>query len=247
VRIMKPLSAAQLLIVWERALGLSSPERAQLILQAAREVPQDPDLQQMPVGERDARLLTLREWMFGNEVNALTRCPKCQEEKELALFVSDLRVPDSKPAAICHFSSEDYSLTFRLPTGADLAALSKSSWCADSLRKELLGRCVSEAKCRGETVETETLPDFVVEALSEQMSEMDPQADIELSLQCEACKEKWKEVFDVESFFWTEIQAWAVHLLNEVHHLAASYGWSEAEILAMSETRRNAYLNMITG
>ena len=86
-----------------------------------------------------------------------------------------------------------------------------------------------------------------MESLSVRMSELDPQAEIELDLSCQACGERWKELFDVEPFFWTEIQAWAGRLLLDVHHLAASYGWSESAILSMSPLRRSLYLNMITG
>ena len=38
----------------------------------------------------------------------------------------------------------------------------------------------------------------------------------------------------------------AVQLLDEVHQLATAYGWTEAEILALSDTRRAAYLDRVT-
>jgi hypothetical protein len=34
-------------------------------------------------------------------------------------------------------------------------------------------------------------------------------------------------------------------LLTEVHRLAQAYGWREAEILALSEARRHAYLELV--
>ena len=244
---MRPLSTAILLSVWENGVGLNSLGRAQVILDAAREVPADPDPREMPLGEVDSRLLTLREWTFGNEVIAVTRCPKCKEELELTLRTSDLRSPMSNPSGELSFSDEDYRITFHLPTSADLAALSNVDCSKEALRRELLARCVSEARRDGEQVATETLPDSLVDTLSERMSEMDPQAEIELNFQCGSCGEHWNELFNVESFFWTEIQAWAVRLLNDVHQLATSYGWSESEILAMSLARRTAYLSLITG
>jgi hypothetical protein len=51
--------------------------------------------------------------------------------------------------------------------------------------------------------------------------------------------------FDIVSHLWTELDAWARRMLREVHALAATYGWSEAEILRMSATRRRAYLDLI--
>ena len=244
---MRPLSTAELLSVWEKGLGRTSLERAQVVLKAARESPSDPDPGELPLGERDAQLLTLREWTFGNEVTALSRCPKCKEELELTFQISDLRLPATPPRRELGFSSGDYAIQFRLPTSGDLAAVSGESCEGRSLRNALLARCVSDARHGNDPVAAETLPESVVEELSERMSEMDPQAEIELSLHCVSCGERWNEVFDVESFFWTELQAWAVRLLEDVHQLAASYGWSEADILAMSATRRSAYLSMISG
>jgi hypothetical protein len=244
---MRPLSTAELLSVWEKGLGRNSLERAQVVLQAARESPSDPDPSELPLGERDARLLTLREWTFGSEVTALSRCHKCKEELELTFRVSDLRLPATLPPQELNLSNGDYEIKFRLPTSGDLAVVSGEAGNGGSVRNALLARCVSDARRGNDPIATETLPESVVEELSERMSEADPQAEIELSLHCDSCGERWNEIFDVESFFWTEIQAWAVRLLEDVHQLAASYGWSEADILAMSATRRSAYLSMISG
>jgi hypothetical protein len=96
-------------------------------------------------------------------------------------------------------------------------------------------------------VAVETLPDSVIESLSAGMAAADPQAEIEFNLKCNACKSEWSELFEVEKFLWSEIQSWATRVLNEVHQLAAAYGWSESEILGMSSVRRSAYLNLIAG
>ena len=41
------------------------------------------------------------------------------------------------------------------------------------------------------------------------------------------------------------MEAHARRLLLDVHQLASAYGWSEMEILSLSATRRNAYLEMV--
>ena len=51
---------------------------------------------------------------------------------------------------------------------------------------------------------------------------------------------------DVAAFFWTELNAWAVRLLREIHALASAYGWREADILALSPKRRDLYLELIS-
>ena len=64
---------------------------------------------------------------------------------------------------------------------------------------------------------------------------------------CPACTFTWSEPFDIVTFFWAEIDAWARRLLADVHVLASSYGWSERDILALSPVRRQYYLEMVNG
>jgi hypothetical protein len=52
-------------------------------------------------------------------------------------------------------------------------------------------------------------------------------------------------VFDIISFFWTELDSLARRLLQDVHVLAKAYSWREADILSMSATRRQFYLEMV--
>jgi len=77
------------------------------------------------------------------------------------------------------------------------------------------------------------------------MATADPQAETELSLKCVECGLEWQEPFDIESFFWMEVQAWAMRTLREVHQLAAAYGWGEKEILKMHPRRRSLYLSLM--
>jgi hypothetical protein len=77
------------------------------------------------------------------------------------------------------------------------------------------------------------------------MAQADPQADVQLALCCPRCSHEWQEVFDIVSFFWSEISAWTARILREVHTLACAYGWREADILAMSPGRRQCYLEML--
>jgi hypothetical protein len=49
------------------------------------------------------------------------------------------------------------------------------------------------------------------------------------------------------AFFWKEINHWANRILREVHLLASTYGWSEADILALTPTRRQWYLALVDG
>jgi hypothetical protein len=52
---------------------------------------------------------------------------------------------------------------------------------------------------------------------------------------------------DTAALLWDEITARAGALLHEVHRLASAYGWSEAQILALSPARRARYLALVEG
>jgi hypothetical protein len=110
----------------------------------------------------------------------------------------------------------------------------------------LLRRCVLSARSGERVLSPEELPSPVITALAARLAEVDPQADVQLSLACPACDHRWQEPFDIVTFFWREIEAWAAHLLREVHLLAMAYGWSEAEIVSMSPARRRRYLELVT-
>ncbi|MGH8523199.1 MAG: phage baseplate protein, partial [Gammaproteobacteria bacterium] len=72
----------------------------------------------------------------------------------------------------------------------------------------------------------------------------DPQSNLQISLTCPACGHCWEALFDIVFFLWAEINHWAERTLRAVHLLARAYGWREADVLAMSPTRRQMYLGM---
>jgi hypothetical protein len=47
------------------------------------------------------------------------------------------------------------------------------------------------------------------------------------------------------SYLWAEVHSWALRTLHEVNVLASAYGWRESDILALSQWRRQAYLEMV--
>jgi hypothetical protein len=243
---MRALSTWELLQAWEEGIGASGVDRALLLLSAACKDSPEQDPAQYSVGQRDAQLLTLREWTFGPEVSAVTHCPKCADALELNFRVDDLRAgePERTPEPLA-LEDGDYRVKFRLPNSLDLRALQGVGDGVAKPDEQILQRCLLEVTCKGESVSVEQLPETVVVAVSERMTKADPQAEVELALECYQCHHQWNEHFDIVSFFWTEIQAWASRMLNEVHQLASAYGWSETEILGLSPLRRDLYLNLI--
>jgi hypothetical protein len=255
---MHALSASQLLGVWERALRRPHAERALALLAPACPEMSLQELARLSVGRRDSLLLTLREWTFGPRLSCRAPCERCGEPLELGFEVSDIRAARdaSGDADALTLSVDDYEVTFRLPNSQDLSAVAaavrgeggKGGGDLSDARQSLLARCVLRVVERGEEkAEGVSLPERVREALEERMAEADPQSDVQLALSCPACGHRWSAAFDIVSYFWSEINAWAGRTLREVHTLASAYGWREEDILAMSPWRRHAYLEMVGG
>lgn len=241
---MRALTATELLSVWEHGSALPAPRRALLLLGAAAPDATPEALGQLPVGQRDDLLLRLRAAAFGPRIEATAACPQCGEKLEMAFHTDDLRSSGaSASSAPLTLEFEDHSLTFRLPDSFDLVELTSVPDLAQA-ESALLRRCVLSARSGGRVLSPDELPAPVVTALAARLAEADPQADVRLSLACPACEHRWEEPFDIVTFFWREIEAWAARILREVHTLATAYGWSEAEILALSPARRRLYLEL---
>ena len=244
---MRMPSSSELLVIWEAGLERQPVERGLVILAAACPEFQPIELARMSIGERDARLLTLRELIFGPIMDCLVACPECEEPLEMSIKVADIRVEPEEALESSHetlsFSLQGYEILFHLPNSLDLAALVRAEDVAEG-RDALIESCIEGVSLAGAKAPLNQLPREVLSSLADRMVELDPQADVYFDLSCPSCGHKWQSVLDVLSFFWGEISAWARRTLWEVHALASAYGWSESEILALSPRRRLTYLEM---
>jgi hypothetical protein len=240
-------STSDLLRAWEQSLS-QSPIRRVLTLLAAADPQTGPEgLAQFCIGRRDARLLALREQLFGPQVAGLATCPACGERLELSFNVDDIRVASPPPADTgLSVDVDGCRARFRLPDSLDLAAVAGYSDVA-SARRMLLERCVLGLEVNGEARPSSPIAPRLEAAIVEEMARADSQADVQLKLTCFACRHQWQAAFDIAAFFWNELSAWAYRLLDEIHCLAAAYGWSETEILALTPWRRQFYLRRVLG
>lgn len=242
---MRALSAAEVLWVCERGVRESPVERPLTILTAARPGVSRTSLASLTIGERDSLLLELRERTFGTAISCVAACPGCGEQLDLEFQTGQIRSPFAKNSTgpLC-LSHGPYRLQFRIPDTTDLAAVVP---CTDveEARAVLLRRCLIDAFENDRPITAALLPEQTVAALCGEMERIDSQAEVRLALSCAACGRESETVFDIAAFFWNELQTHTRRLLLEVHTLALAYGWSEADILAMSAARRNAYLEMV--
>lgn len=240
---MRPLTPEQILSIWEAGHDRLPAGRAELLLAEACPEASETALAALPVGRRDSLLLTLRQWAFGSAMFGLTQCPACGNRIELNFSVSDVQIGDEPPEGELNVEHSGYDIRFRLPIGADMAAIHGTTDMAVA-RRLLLERCLLGARRNGKAHSLKRLPKRALEAVVRRMGEIDRQADMHTTVNCPACEHDWRAMFDIVSFFWTEIERWIYRLLHEVHVLASAYSWSESDILALSPWRRRFYLGM---
>jgi hypothetical protein len=242
---MRALSSSELLSVWERGWAQPPARQALTLLASAFPDLSADALARLSVGRRDALLLTLRERLFGPRLVGLAVCQNCGERLELTFGAGEIRAaPDDEPSETLSLDADGYRVEFRLPNSQDLVDVTD---CHDepSARQLLLDRCLLIASRNGEQTAPDQLPASLVEAVTKRMATADPQADVSLALICPHCRHEWQAAFDIVSFLWSEINAWAQRILCEVHTLASAYGWREADILALSPSRRQLYLELV--
>ena len=251
--------ATDLLATWEAGIAASSTHRALLLHALARPADDVGQLLAVPVGERDAELLALRRALFGERANVRLACRECEEDLEFdfevraALAARDAAARDTaardtaagertEKAAPIEVSEGPWTVRLHLPTPGDLLAAAEVP--AAQARALLLARCVLEARRGTKRVAAADLPPAVQTRVAEAAAAADPCADIVFDVPCPACGHCTKALLDVAAFVWAELDAWAHRTLLEVHLLAATYGWSEPEVLALSPLRRRRYLEL---
>lgn len=242
---MRAPAAAELLNAWEDGLGCSMADRALLLLKAASPEMSKDRLAELTIGRRDAALLELRQALWGPTMDALATCPVCRERLEWTVDAREILADSAEaPSGEISLRLAEFSMTFRLPTTADLVALEGHD-DPEAARLFLLDRCLTSAQ-RGEAaVGSDALPAEVVDGIAKRMADADPMADIQWMLRCPSCEHRWRAAFDIVSFLLMEIEAWAARILSEVHVLARAYGWRETDILNLSSMRRQFYLESV--
>jgi hypothetical protein len=199
----------------------------------------------MSAPARDLALLQLRRQSFGDALSAFAACPSCGELLEFALPAAALAATlRSASHDDCSISHDDCAIRLRLANTADIAAAAAAP-DLDDARALLLSRCAEATNAEGETVPLERLADGVRNEVLVRLQAMHDAAELTVVLSCPHCRAREPLGLDIPAFLWAEAHRAADLLLDEVHQLAAAYGWAEEAILAMTASRRRAYLDRL--
>lgn len=229
------VSASDTLALWERAGGLAPPGRALAL--AAYDGTDTHELVDLPVGHAHARLLALREEAVGPQLQATAACPRCSARVEFGLDTRLLLGLHDQARAAAPASPPAGVTSCRPPTWADLEGLDAQ----DDADLALLRRCVVVADDK----DPAELPADVVAEIEQLMMAADPLAELLVSSPCPECGLEFDASVDLAAFVWAEIEAAATRILYDVDILARAYGWTEPEVLGLSDRRRAAYLCLV--
>ena len=256
---MQSLSDSDLLNLWESGLRRHPLDRALLALSQGFPETTCDRLADWPLGRRNQALAELHCAYFGQTLQGWTSCASCGEKLEFGL---DSRVITAEELNNDEGSQSSEPIvlnrgTFRLPTSRDLAKAAQEN---DSRLAAIRivencriapprspGTSAEHDQTSGQVLEprSESWSDEDLEEIGERMASADPLAETRLTLHCPKCENDWEATLDIVSFLWAEIEARARRLLLEIHTLASAYGWTETEILSLSENRRARYVQMV--
>jgi hypothetical protein len=232
---MQTLTQVDTLALWESGRTLHPIDQGLLAVETAFPETRDESVADWPLGRRNRALAELHCACFGSRLSGWTTCRECGEKLEFNVDGNALLHTEAPALADAVIIGDRQ---FRLPTSRDLARIASSTETVDPARA-LLNACLVAGDVAGDWSEEE------IAAAGEQLAAADPLAEVRLDFKCPACGEDFEENLDLASFLWLELQARAERLLLDVHLLARAYGWSEAEVLALSPVRRNFYLEMV--
>jgi hypothetical protein len=205
------------------------------------------DVRSLTVGDREALLLWIRRLTLGDRIESVVSCPaaSCGEAIDVSISVGDLLLPPyDQPGPWFEASVEEGGsqkrVRFRAVNGADQEEAARAAQAGVETAGDLLARrCV-----QGLSGEESVTPELR-QALSRLLTEVDPQAEITLHITCPACDHRFAVLLDAGSYLGSEALARSTSLFREVHLLAFHYHWSEADIFAMTPSRRRRYLDLL--
>lgn len=229
--------ASVLLTAWEEASTVPAPAVGAALLYRCGVAADLSEALDLPLATASALLAQLYAQAFGDAVDAVVTCATCGEELEVVVPLQRLgRVPDT--ASLQAAGGVD-GLVVRCPTGRDLVEAS----AAPDPATALLARCVVDAD--GDPVNPATLDDQARGAVDLVAERLAGAAAVVLRSHCPVCNGELSADVDVPALLWQRISSEVPAVLAEVGELCAAFGWSEADVLAMSGVRRDAYLSLL--
>jgi hypothetical protein len=194
----------------------------------------------LSVTDFEALLLAIRQSVLGDVIRAEAICqvPDCRARADVSFRISDYLASHAgrTPRGIESHGEGWFRLTgkdlrFRLPTGADLLAIEHEP----APYRTLVRRCIDPPDA----------PENLRRRAESAMGALAPALSRKLPAECPECHAPLNVYFEATSFVLREVCARAAGIYQDVHLLALHYGWPEEKILALPQSRRTEYVELL--
>lgn len=174
--------------------------------------------------DRDALLAALHRLCWSDRIEATLGCRACGEPFDMDFRLSELQAELASKAV-------NQEGPWRIPVAEDELAV--AALPAREAAHRLARRCgVQEDE---------------ITAASGFLDAVAPFLDLDLQAACPECGQGQSLRFDAQSYLLQRFLGERERLLDEVHVLASSYGWSLTEILGLPRTTRQDLARRIPG
>jgi hypothetical protein len=190
------------------------------------------------LAQRDWLLIELRSRSLGSRIKGEVECPRCGSAEEVEFAAADLpaQPPADNQPLVIHLPSGKAAHLRRLDAGdheqfAATPGLDGAAQMALAINRALL------------SIEGDpgSLEDEDRKALEQALASSVPE-ELKINIDCHACGQQMAARFGACAFFLAELREHSKTLIDDVHTLARTYHWSEADVLRLTLRRRLAYL-----
>ena len=230
---------AGLLAAWEATVAAPELARGSALVAAAGLADDLAAALDLPVGKSAALAARLHADAFGGEVEGLVTCERCGMLLDVSVPLAGL--PAAHGDATVVVAPDGAELRVRAPTTRDLLAARDSPDPA----RALLAACVTGED--GAPADHEALGDAALALVDGAAEELAGAAATVVRVACPECGADVAAPLDVGALLAERVERAAGEALADVAELAAAFGWSEAEVLALTPLRRRAYVELARG
>jgi hypothetical protein len=221
--------AATVLESWEVAARAPAALRGTAVLAAVH--PAGDAVLDLPLAEFAVLATDRLAEMSRDEVDGVLDCADCGALLDVRVRLSDLFADPGAGEPV-----RGTGLLVRPPTPRDLAVAGGEP----DARAMLLRRCVT--RLDGTAVDPADLGPTELAEIDDALESLAGPALPVLRAACPSCAGTATGIVDVADLLWQQVAVEAGAVLRDVARLAATFGWREPDVLALSPLRRSAYL-----
>ena len=192
---------------------------------------------QLSAGDRDQLLAALHRALWSDRIVSTLSCPACGAAYDVSFELSALQrslAEQSEPATV------EAARALRTTAGErfELSAVDREE--AAALRGPSAGAAWLAAAVTGAA-------DADPDAVGPRLDAVAPIIDVDLDTRCAECEHPQLARFDLQGFVLQRLLDERDGVLDDLHALAAGYGWSLPDILALPRSLRRSLVQRLTG